>query len=312
MEESVSQEKKGFKEGFWSKDDIKETFLEEQRQYMWNEDYFRGVLAPLFKLKRDSTILDVGCGLGFLGEKLAESVPEGRIIGVDLDAKLIEAATKRAAHRTHGPSFDFRVGNAYSLPVESDHVDLAICQTVLMHLDEPQKAIAEMRRVTKKGGRVVAIEANYSGHSFFDTAFEMLNLSIDERAKVWRWNLIMDAGKKKLGKGDNEIGPMVPHLFHKTGLKVVDVRSIDRIFWLIPPYEGHELEVKHMLIPADTYIAQATIQQDFLAGGGTEDEWKEFHALMLKTDEITRQQVTAKTFASAQIPAAVITVAEKV
>jgi ubiquinone/menaquinone biosynthesis C-methylase UbiE len=310
MEETDSK-KKGFDEGFWSKDDVKETFLEEQRQYMWNEDYFKGVLVPLFGLKKDSVILDVGCGLGFLGEKLAEFVPDGKVIGVDLDSKLIEAAKKRVTRNTRSTAFDHHVGNACDLPIESDHVDLAICQTLLMHLDEPLKAISEMKRVTKKGGRVVAIEANYSGLSFFDTAYEALNQSTDERAKLWRWNLTVNAGKKKLGKGDNEIGPKVPHLFYKSGLKVVDVRSIDRIFWLIPPYEGHELEVKHMLIPADTWIEQVGIREEFLAGGGTESEWKEFYKLLLEADKITRQQVSDETFTSSQIPAAVIAVAEK-
>jgi ubiquinone/menaquinone biosynthesis C-methylase UbiE len=47
-------------------------------------------------------------------------------------------------------AFDFRVGSAYELPIEDDSVDLAICQCVLMHLEDPMKAVSEMKRATKK------------------------------------------------------------------------------------------------------------------------------------------------------------------
>jgi 16S rRNA G1207 methylase RsmC len=62
----------------------------------WINDYWKNVLVPLFKLRQDSTILDIGCGLGFLGRNLAEFNPHGKTIGIDLDAKLIDAARKIA------------------------------------------------------------------------------------------------------------------------------------------------------------------------------------------------------------------------
>ncbi|MBS7632917.1 class I SAM-dependent methyltransferase, partial [Candidatus Bathyarchaeota archaeon] len=99
MDNSSDLGKKGFAEGFWSKEEVKDIFLDEQRTYLFNEDYFRNILVPLFMLRRDSVVLDVGCGLGFLGMKLAGYVPEGKIIGVDLDPKLIEEARKRAESR---------------------------------------------------------------------------------------------------------------------------------------------------------------------------------------------------------------------
>lgn len=43
-----------------------------------------------------------------------------------------------------------------------------------MHLEDPIKAISEMRRVTKNGGRVVAIEPNYASFSFFDSVYDTI------------------------------------------------------------------------------------------------------------------------------------------
>ena len=95
MNSDSNSEQKGFTEGFWSKDEIKEVFLDEQREYLLNDDCFGRVLVPLLGLWEDSVILDVGCGLGLLGAKLAEFVPKGKVISIDLDPKLIEQAKIR-------------------------------------------------------------------------------------------------------------------------------------------------------------------------------------------------------------------------
>ena len=306
-----NSKQKGFSEGFWSKDEIKDVFLDEQREYVLNEDYFRKILVPLFGLTENSVILDVGCGLGFIGAKLAEFVPKGKVIGIDLDPKLIELARKRADSRGIR-NLDFRVGNAYELPIDDNSVDLSICQTLLMHLDEPLKGIKEMQRVTKTGGRVVAIEPDSSSLSFFDTAYETMNLSLEERSKLWRLERIMAIGKKKLGRGDNDIGLKVPYLFFKSGLQLLDVRCLDKVFWLIPPYEGHELELKHLQISPGELIKQLDIKNEFLAGGGTEEEWFDYLHISMKAHEVTRQKIEEKTFVNSTVQVATITIAKKI
>lgn len=310
--DSSPTKKKAFAEGFWSKEEIKDTFLDEQRRYLWNKDYWKNVLVPLFKLNQDSVVLDVGCGLGFLGQSLAAFASDGKIIGVDLDAKLIEAAKKIARKSQFSKIFDFRVGSAYELPVDSDAVDLSICQTLLMHLEEPMKAVSEMRRVTKKGGRVAAIEPDYAGYALFDTAYETMGFSLEERMKLLRWDKILTVGKKKMGRGDNEIGSKVPYLFFKNGLRIVTVRCFDRVFWLIPPYQGNELELKHMMMPPESYVEKLDMHTDFLAGGGTEKEWSEYFNLMKKSHEIRKQQIKQKTFVSSIFTTIIITIAEKI
>jgi SAM-dependent methyltransferase len=311
---SESEIKKGFAEGFWSDEEIKELFLEKQREFMWNDDYWRNVLVPLFNLRYDSTVLDVGCGLGFLARKLAEHHPKGKSIGVDLDPKLVESAKKVAQKIFPNHAFDFRVGNAYELPVESESVDLTICQCVLMHLEEPLKALHEMQRVTKKGGRVVAIEPDYGSVSFFDSAFEKMGYSVDDRAKFWRWELQRRIGKKKLGKGDDDIGSKLAPLFFQSGLRVVDVRCFDRVFWLIPPYDrkGNDLELEQLLLPPEFYFEKLDARAEFLAGGGTEEEFKEYVSLMKKEHEIRQRQVKEKTYVASLTQALVIVIGEKI
>jgi SAM-dependent methyltransferase len=312
--DSNASEKKGFSEGFWSNEKLREMFLEEQRQYIWNKDYWKNVLVPLFKLKEDSVIADIGCGLGFLGRMLAEFVPNGKIIGVDLDGKLVEGARKMSELKNQSDLFDFRIGNAYELPIESTTADLSICQTLLMHLEEPMKAIAEMQRVTKKGGRVVAIEPDMRGVFFLDTAYDSVDYSLEQKEKFWRWERILSIGKAKLGRGDNEIGSKVPYLFYKSGLHVINVRCQDRASWLIPPYQNdtNDLELKHFMMPPQTLAEMLDMRTEFLAGGGTEAEWKEYLDLVQKEHEIRLQQIKDKTFvAVTQVPM-IATIAEKI
>jgi len=311
--DSQKEEKKGFAEGFWSKDEIKEVFLDEQRRYMWNRDYWGSIMLPLFALKPDSVILDVGCGLGFVGQSLAEFIPHGKVIGVDLDPQLIEAARKRVKEGGFEAVFDYRVGSVYELPVEAESVDLSICQCLLMHLEEPLKAVLEMRRATKKGGRVVVIEADYWSASFFDTAFEAMNYSLEDRVRFKRAEMTVNLGKKKLGMGDNGVGAKMPYLFFQGGLSVIDVRCIDRVSWLIPPYrqEGNDLELKHLLIPPEELFDAVGIKPQFLAGGGTEQEWSEYVELLNKEHEVRRKQIQEGTYAGLYYGAILITIGEK-
>jgi SAM-dependent methyltransferase len=312
--DSNASEKKGFSEGFWSNEKLREMFLEEQRQYIWNKDYWKNVLVPLFKLKEDSVIADIGCGLGFLGRMLAEFVPNGKIIGVDLDAKLVEGAKKMSELNNQSKLFDFRVGNTYGLPIESNIAGLSICQTLLMHLEEPMRAIVEMQRVTRKGGRVVAIESDMRGVFFLDTAFESIGYSLEQKEKFWRWERILSIGKANLGRGDNEIGSKVPYLFYKSGLRIISVRCQDRTSWLIPPYQNpsNDLELKHFMMSPQALVEMLDMRTEFLKGGGTEAEWKEYLDLVQKEHEIRLQQIKEKTFVTvAQVPM-IATIAEKI
>lgn len=312
--DSSKAEKRGFEKGFWSKDQIKEIFLDEQRRYMWNRDYWRRILVPLFNLNHDSVILDVGCGLGYIGRVLSEFVPDGEVIGVDLDAKLIETAKSIVDNGDFKSTFDFRMGSVLELPVDSDSVDLSICQCVLMHLHEPIKAVMEMRRVTKNEGRVVAIEADYSCMSTFDSAIEKMNYAVEERAKLRRWEMITDLGKKELGMGDNQVGLKLPYLFSKAGLQVLDVRSTDLVLWLVPPYDHEEnaLLLKHLMIPPESWFENLNIHAQFLAGGGTEGEWTEYLNLLKKEHEIRMQQIQEKSYVGSQYMATVVTTAKKI
>ncbi len=302
---------KAFEKGFWSQKEVKNTYLNERKQYIWNKDYFERTLLPLFALNEDSKVVDVGCGLGFFTEMLSVYVPKGKVLGIDLDSKLVEEAQKRVGTLRGREVPEFRTGDAYNLPLPNGFADFTICQTLLMHLSDPAKAIKEMKRITKRGGTVSAIERDYTGMTSFDTGMEKMCLSLEKRLLLRRADMLINEGKRRLGRGDNEIGSKVPILFHRNGLQILDVRVIDRVFWLIPPYMGHELELKQYAEPPEIWVKQLGIRDHFMAGGGTEEEWNKYHALIQEIFDIQRQQIENASFASVTMAPATITVARR-
>jgi len=242
---------------------------------------------------------------------LSVYLPKGKVRGIDLDSKLIDEAQKRVGMHRGRESLEFQTGDAYNLPLPKGFADFTICQTLLMHLKDPAKAINEMKRITKKGGIVSAIERDYMGMTSFDTGMERLSLPLEKRLLLRKADMLIDEGKRSLGRGDNEIGSKVPILFHRNGLQILDVRVIDKVFWLIPPYEGHELELKQYAQSPEKWVEQLGIRDHFMVGGGTEEEWNEYYALTREIFDIQRQQIESASFASIAIVPATITVARR-
>lgn len=99
----------------------------------------------------DGRALDVGCGDGVLTFKLARAGWEA--YGVDLSDIALQAARAELAQRR--AKAEFRRASCYDLPFPDDWFNLVVCSEVIEHVLEPDRLLTEMRRVVKKGGRIV-------------------------------------------------------------------------------------------------------------------------------------------------------------
>jgi len=107
-------------------------------------EHFYTVFLKEIKDLSPQSILDAGCGEGFTLHRLQMQYIGERLEGIDF------LKTAIAIGRKQFPGLVLRQGDIYKLAYKDNSFDLVICSEVLEHLANPQKALEEMRRVTKK------------------------------------------------------------------------------------------------------------------------------------------------------------------
>jgi SAM-dependent methyltransferase len=119
--------------------------------------------TAMLHLPAGHRVLDVGCGPALDAADLAARIgPRGELVGVDASAAMI-TAVRRRGDGLNTPT-RFEIGSAYELPFQNASFDASRAERVLMHLAEPERALREMRRVTRTGGRVCVVD--YDWQSF--------------------------------------------------------------------------------------------------------------------------------------------------
>jgi ArsR family transcriptional regulator len=112
-----------------------------------------GLAALPGLLDEDWIVGDLGCGTGELAASLAPFV--GRVIGVDASKPMLAAARRRLEGQEN---VDLRVGELEALPIADRELDAAVLLLVLHHVVEPVRALAEVGRVLRPGGRVLVVD----------------------------------------------------------------------------------------------------------------------------------------------------------
>jgi ubiquinone/menaquinone biosynthesis C-methylase UbiE len=112
-------------------------------------------------------ILDLGCGVGGATLMFAEEVgSNGRVAGVDINASLIQVATRRAAGRR---GVEFQVGEAASIPYSTAYFDAAYCERVLLYVPDRLTALKELRRVVRPGGSICLVDTDFDATAIYSS-----------------------------------------------------------------------------------------------------------------------------------------------
>src|SRR3954449_5621397 len=110
------------------------------------EQLGREVMERL-ELRGDETILDAGCGSGRLTRLLIERVPDGRVIGVDASASMIDAARQRL-----GDAADLRVADLVGLDLGGTTVDVVFSTATFHWIADHDALFASLRQALCPGG----------------------------------------------------------------------------------------------------------------------------------------------------------------
>jgi ubiquinone/menaquinone biosynthesis C-methylase UbiE len=123
-------------------------------------EVYAGFLRP--HLRPDMVVLDCGCGKATIASGLAEAVPNGRVVGVDLDQGSLTIAGRYAVSMERR-SLVFVAADGLRLPFRGAAFDSVLCHSVLETLGDPARVVAELGRVGKPGGLVGAASVDYGG-----------------------------------------------------------------------------------------------------------------------------------------------------
>ncbi|MFH1316214.1 MAG: class I SAM-dependent methyltransferase [Candidatus Woesearchaeota archaeon] len=103
---------------------------------------FYGDFSSLLKRTNAKNVIEVGCGEGYITKYLKDN-NNIDIIGIDLEESIIEKA--KELH----PDMKFFIGNIYQTNFPDSSFDCVIASEVLEHLEDPIRAIVEMKRISK-------------------------------------------------------------------------------------------------------------------------------------------------------------------
>ena len=133
--------------------DVMSRTYEDERHHGYHRYLDDAEVASVEDLVRGREVLEVGCGTGLILQRLAGLA--SRAVGVDLSPGMLRKARERGLEVVEG--------RAESLPFPDASFDGAVSFKVLAHVPDVRAALAEMARVVRPGGRVVA--EFYNRHS---------------------------------------------------------------------------------------------------------------------------------------------------
>lgn len=123
---------------------IRNNFL----QKLWHTHKIKLARKILKKIEFENC-LDVGCASGYMTSEISKSFPKGQYFGIDIYDKAIEYAKRKY------PNIKFKVASASQLPFKDESFDLILFYETIEHVENPKECLMEIRRVLKKGGRLI-------------------------------------------------------------------------------------------------------------------------------------------------------------
>ncbi|HEX7273712.1 MAG TPA: class I SAM-dependent methyltransferase [Casimicrobiaceae bacterium] len=142
--------------------------LEAQARAIWPQEV---ALLRRYALPAEPAILDAGCGTGEGASRLAELFPRARVLGVDILDQHLALATRRYAHLSARLAFEHQ--SVYELRAADGAYDLTVCRHVIHSIPYPERVLAELKRVTRRGGYLHIIAEDYGMLHFQQGALDL-------------------------------------------------------------------------------------------------------------------------------------------
>jgi SAM-dependent methyltransferase len=190
--------------------------LKNLRTDWWNEG-FAAFLEDTLRPRPGKQLLDVGCGTGTADASLARlRLSQLRLIGVDLSLKHVTTALDAA--RGMNARVGYACADACRLPFPDGVFDSTFCVAVLQHIREIDLALGEFARVTRPGGRILAVEPDNASRYWFSSQPSGMRAFEHARRFFEAWTAARGEAPP------SPIGPTLPALFSASGIEPISVQ----------------------------------------------------------------------------------------
>ena len=142
--------------------------LKNLREQWWDTE-FSTFLQDTLRPKPGTRILDVGCGEGTAELTLGRlRVSQMKLFAIDRNFERV--AQTAAEGRSHNYRLALATADVTRLPFASGVFDATFCVAVLQHVNDVDRAVCELARVTREGGRVLTVEPDNSARYWFSSS----------------------------------------------------------------------------------------------------------------------------------------------
>lgn len=149
-----------------------ETRISIHEKYSRNKQSFGAWIVSHYALKTGERVLELGCGTGSMWQGV--TLPAGCMLTLtDFSVGMLETARSTTKHL----SADYAVVDVQDIPYPDGSFDVVIANMMLYHVPDIARALREIRRVLKPGGRFYA--ATFGEHGVTEAVTEMLGLPVE-------------------------------------------------------------------------------------------------------------------------------------
>jgi len=142
-------------------------------------------------LKTDARVLDVGCGSGWASRLLAERVPNGHVVGIDISDEMVQLASSSS---TAFPNVEFKVASAEALPFSDNEFTAAFSMESIYYYSNMLAALREIHRVLSNSGEFVTVIDLYLENRPSHQWVETLKVPVQLLGIPEYRSLLMEAG----------------------------------------------------------------------------------------------------------------------
>jgi ubiquinone/menaquinone biosynthesis C-methylase UbiE len=203
-------------------------YLIDDRLSWWSQKYVR-LLLERADATQARAIADIGIGQGHWSDLVLRSLDSTTVLyGIDQEACWLDDARQRFLRHPKAEAFKPIHADAANIPIESDAIDMATCQTLLMHCHDPEAVVREMLRIVRPGGALLVVEpVNILNRA---QVFELSGLGISEdHIDLIRFWSHYHAYLRRERRVDHDIGARLPDLFASAGAKNIALFQNDTI-----------------------------------------------------------------------------------